>query len=134
MPTDLPENFSGSAPLGADRKAIRKLALKSMRRSLWQIAQGLCLHYAVTLAAVAVIAASGFHGVPRAALSVTVLGLLARWFLPNQARTKAQQVQPKGIEPMGVVELTPDQLSDFFNNLGKVTEGEHVPGKPTPYL
>lgn len=131
MPTDLPKNYSGSGPLGADRKAIRKLALKSMRRSLWQITGGLLLHYSVTLAAVAVIAASGFHGVPRAALSVTVLGLLARWFLPNKARAMADQQRQIGQPEF--VELTPDQLREFMAGLGKATGSEST-NRPSPYM
>lgn len=136
MPTDLPKNFSGSGTLEPDRKAMRKAARKLAGRSLWAIAKGLMLHYGVSLAGVAVIAASGFHGVWRAALSATALGLLARWFLPNGARTLAQQAQRRQPQ-MEVMELTPDQLSGFFKNLGEqadLSEYDTPAPKISPYL
>lgn len=134
MPTELPKNFHGSSPLEPDRKAVRKLALKSMRRSLWAIAKGMLLHYGVSLAGVAVIAYSGFHTVPRAALSATALGLLARWFLPNQARTMADAKRQQQLQ---VMELTPDQLAGFFGNLREqadLSEYDTPAPKMTPYL
>lgn len=129
-------------PLGEHRKAARKAARKLALRSLWSIAKSLILHYVITLAGVAVIAASGFHGTFRAALSATALGLLARWFLPNKARTQAdalRQPQPiPGLEfPAGVVELTPEQLKDFLGNLPEQADlsAYDTPApKASPYL
>lgn len=141
MPTDLPEFFSGTDPLGdvkANMKAQRKLARKAVGQSLWAIAKSLMLHYVISLAGVAVIAAAGFSSVPRAAVSATALGLLARWFLPNRARAQAdaQLRQPK--PEFEVMELTPDQLQEFFGNLGNpdAHQGATPEGvaKPTPYL
>lgn len=137
MPTELPKNFHGSAPLGADRKAVRKAARKLAGRSLWAIAKGLILHYSVSLAGVAVIAASGFHGVWRAALSATALGLLARWFLPNHARALANQAKQPKPQDFEVMELTPDQLSAFLKNLPKqadLSEYDTPAPKISPYL
>lgn len=115
-------------PSKQERKAVRKLALKSMRRSLWGIAKGMLLHYGVTLAGVAVIAASGFHGVWRSALSATAIGLLARWFLPNQSRTlAAQQLYPQ-------MELTPEQLREFMGKLNSTPNADETAAKISPYL
>lgn len=116
--------------MGADRKEARKQARKALGRILTNIVKRFVMHYWVSLAGVAVVAASGFHGVFRSALSVMAIGILVRWFLPVHLAVRAAQPAQ--------MELSPAELADFMSKLGQPDAHQDAApegvAKTSPYL